>query len=105
MEKDKLNYQPISVLPVVAKVFEALVHHQLYLYLSDNSILTEEQAGFRANRSTQDVLLRVTDEWRKAVDAGMTVAAAFFLDLYRAFDSVNHDLMKVNKSPMGCTKF
>ena len=56
------DYRPVSVIPVIAKVFESIVHHQLYGYLEEHGILKEEQAGFRPNRSTQDVILRATDE-------------------------------------------
>lgn len=44
------NYRPISVIPVIAKVFESMVHGQLYEYLGRNKILSEEQTGFRPNR-------------------------------------------------------
>ena len=41
------NYRPVSVLPVVVKVFEKLVHHQVYSYLQENNILHPMQFGFR----------------------------------------------------------
>ena len=56
------NYRPVSVLPVLAKIFEGIVHDQLFGYLEKKMILCEEQVGFRPNRSTQDVLLRATDD-------------------------------------------
>ena len=56
------NYRPVSVIPVLAKVFESIVHHQLHVFLESNKILEEEQLGFRANRSNQDVLLRTIDD-------------------------------------------
>ena len=43
------NYHPVSVIPVIAKVFEAIVHQQLYDYLEKHGILREEQTGFRPN--------------------------------------------------------
>ena len=61
---------------LIAKVCVSIVHHQLYEYLEENRILTEEQAGFRPSRSTQDVLLRATDVWKKALDIGQLVATA-----------------------------
>ena len=51
------NYHPISVIPMLAKVFECIVRDQLFEYVEKNKILNKEQAGFRPNRSTQDVLL------------------------------------------------
>ena len=83
------HYRPVSMIPVIAKLFESIVHHQLYGYL-ENKILREEQAGFRPNRSTQDVLLRATDDWRKALDLGQLVATVM-IDLSKAFDTINHE--------------
>jgi len=51
------NFHPISVLPVVAKVFTQIVHHQLSTYLQANSILSEDQSGLRPQYTTQDVLV------------------------------------------------
>ena len=64
------NYRPISVIPVLAKVLKSIVHHQLYEYLGENRFLKEELAGFRLNRSIQDILLRTTDNWKAALDGG-----------------------------------
>ena len=86
------NYRPVSVLPVLAKILEGIVHDQLFGYLEKNKILCEEQAGFRPNRSTQDVLLRATDDWKKALDLGQFVATVM-IDLSKAFDSINYDLL------------
>ena len=69
-----------------------MVHGQLYEYLGRNMILSEEQTGFRPNRSTQDALLRATDDWKSALDSGQTVAAVTFY-LSKAFDSINHNLL------------
>ena len=45
-------------------VLESIVHHQLYEYLEENTLLKEEQVGFRPNGSTQDILLRTIDDWK-----------------------------------------
>ena len=86
------NYRPVSVLPVVAKVFERLVHRQLYEFLQLNNVLQQCQFGFRQGHSTQDVLVDVVEELRKAVDEDM-VAGAVFLDFSKAFDMIDHSLL------------
>ena len=58
----------MSVLPVLAKVFEAEVHTQLYAYLETNSLLHPAQSGFRPLHNTQHVLLKTVDDWRTALD-------------------------------------
>ena len=46
---DKNNYRPISLLPVLSKVFEKLLLQQILVYLEENNILSEHQFGFRKN--------------------------------------------------------
>lgn len=56
------NFRPISVLPVVVKVFESLIHEQLCSYLQEHSILNLAQFGFRPGHSTQDILVSLVKE-------------------------------------------
>ena len=86
------NYRPISVLPVLSKVLERVVHDQLVSHLLKFNLLSDRQSGFRPQHSAQDVLVYVTDCWRKAIDESKFTAAAF-LDVSKAFDSVNHDIL------------
>ena len=86
------EYRPISILPVVAKVFESLVHTQVYGYLKHHDILHESQSGFRPKHSTQDALLKTVDDWRQSLDRNEIVGSVF-IDLSKAFDSVCHTLL------------
>jgi len=47
------NYRPISILPVISKVFEKCVHNQIIKYLELNNLLSSKQFGFRSKRSTE----------------------------------------------------
>ena len=67
------NFRPISVLSVVAKVPERIVHRQLYEYLQWHSILHGAQSGFRPQHTTQDVLVSTIDDWRQALDKNKLV--------------------------------
>ena len=60
------NYRPVSVLPIVAKVFEAMVYTQLYNHLETNSLAPD--AGFCPLCSTQDALIRPVDDWWRGLD-------------------------------------
>lgn len=80
------------MLPVIAKVFESLVHRQLHSYLSTNSLLHPNQFGFCPRHSTQDALLRTMDNWRLALNQRNCVGTAF-IDLSKAFNSIDHSML------------
>ena len=61
---DVNNYRPISVISVIAKVFERIVYDQLYAYLEEHSLICKYQSGFRSTHSTVTALLEATDTWR-----------------------------------------
>ena len=88
---DLNNYRPISIVPVVAKVFERIIYDQLYSYLTENNIVSSCQSGFRSLHSTATAPLEATDNWAYNIDQG-NVNAVVFLDLKRAFDTVDHDI-------------
>ena len=86
------NYRPISVIPVVMKVLERIVHDQFHDYLSYHNMFSAEQSGFRPRHSTQTTLLEVSDYILKSIDDGHLVGAVF-LDLKKALDTVCHPIL------------
>ena len=89
---DKSNYRPITILSVLSKVFEKAVHSQLFNYLQSNNLLSANQFGFRPGRSTDVALTQFTENILDKLDNGL-VTGAVFLDLKKAFDTVNHELL------------
>ena len=89
------NYRPISVISAVAKLFEKLVYQQLSSFLRLNSILVEQQSGFRYQHSTETALLRETNEWLFNMDRGL-LSGVLFLDLKKAFQYCrpSHSIIK-----------
>lgn len=82
-------YRPISLLPVFSKILEKVVYNQFYNYLETNQLLDPEQHGFRSNKSTITAGIEFIESIIDSVDKGEKVIG-IFLDLSRAFDSVEH---------------
>ena len=91
-KEEFLNYRPVSVLPIVSKIYEKIVYKRLIDYLEWNSVLTEHQYGFRKNRSTTMALHVLIDKLHKAIE-NKYLTIGIFLDLSKAFDTVNHKIL------------
>ena len=86
------NYRPISILPPISKIFEKIIHKQLYSYLENNQILYKDQFGFRTNRSTTQAILNFVQNLYDSLDKNHIVLS-IFLDFKKAFDCVNHKIL------------
>jgi retron-type reverse transcriptase len=86
----KSNYRPVSILPVLSKVFERAICEQLETYF--DSIFHPMLSAFRRGFSCQTTLIALTEQWRKALDRNHK-AGAILMDLSKAFDSVLPELV------------
>ena len=86
------NYRPISLLQAMSKVLEKLVDSQLRNYLKYQEVLYSKQFGFRGFRGCDQALLLFTDFAKKNISVGIKVFTAF-LDLRKAFDTVDHNIL------------
>ena len=77
------NYRPISILPVVSKIIESVMHTQLTDYFTLNKLFTSQQYGYRENRSTELAALELMD--RNLVNV--------YIDLSKAFDYLDHNIL------------
>ena len=89
VKNDAGTYRPISITSVVARLMERIILHKLKT--KDNVLqqLNNVQFGFRSKRSTYDALFRLTNAIRKGRQ-GKEEVPVLFLDIKKAFDSVNH---------------
>lgn len=84
------NYRPISLLSVISKVFESLIHKRLYCHVS--KCLSSEQHGFVKRRSTVTNLTEYTQYIASKMDSKIQVDS-IYTDFSSAFDSVDHKLL------------
>ena len=88
-KKDKKNFRPISILPIIDKIFETLLYDRLIDFLNDERILSENQFGFRKNKSTEQAVLKVFDHLSPTYQKG-GYSICIFADIQKAFDTINH---------------
>jgi hypothetical protein len=86
------NYRPISVLPVLSRVFERFLQGRLLEFLDRQEVVIPGQYGFRSGHSMAmvvvDMVERVREAWRKK-----NVALGVFIDLKKAFDTMDHRIL------------
>ena len=91
-KNDPSNYRPISILSVISKLIEKHVTKHLFGFLNEYNLLHKSQSSFRKHHSCNTALLSLLDKWLKSIDKGELVGA-IFLDLRKAFDVVDHELL------------
>ena len=99
-KSDPANYRPISVLPVFMKIMERAIHKSIYTYLQENKLLSNLQSGFRPLHSTTTSLIDMTNRVLHNMDKSLLTGMAF-LDLSKAFDTLDHNLMIKKLSSLG----
>ena len=84
----KNNYRPVSILPILSKLFERLISKQFSEFFE--SILSKFQCGFRKGYGAQ--LLMMLETWKEARD-NKEAFGTLLTDISKAFDCLSHDLL------------
>ena len=87
---NKNNYQPISILSNLPKIYERYMHDEINAYFDD--ILSKCQSGFRKDYLAQHYLLYIIEKIRKIRDS-KGVFAPVLTDLSKAFNCISHELL------------
>ena len=95
---NKANYRPISLLPIISKIFERVLFEQIEKF-SEN-ILSPKLCGFRKGHSTQHALLNLLKNWQKTSDKSGVIGTVL-MDLSKAYDCLPHDLLIAKLSAYG----
>ena len=86
------NYRPISLLPIFSTLFEKLVYKRLYSFVTQIVIIHRLQFGFQEKHSVEHALISLTETIRNTLD-NKKFGCGIFLDLQKAFDTVNHVIL------------
>ena len=86
------NYRPISLLSNLSKLLERAMHTRMYEFLENSKVLYDLQFGFRKKHSTDHALLDIIENIKEKLDE-KTFSCGVFIDLEKAFDTVNHDIL------------
>ena len=96
------NYRPISLTCIACKVMERVIVQRMLIYLKANNIITRQQHGFLARRSTTSNLLDSLNDWTLAINNKQSITVAY-VDYSKAFDVVCHSKLMYKLQHYGIT--
>ena len=86
------NCRPISISPLVSKIFEKLIHEHLTGHFNKHEIIYKHQFGFQREKSTEHAVCNLLCNIVSALET-KDKACSIFLDFAKAFDTVSHDIL------------
>ena len=99
-KSDPNNYRPITILPVFSKIYERVMYNRIIQFLFQNNVINMNQHGFLKNKNTITAIFEFIEKILKGLDEREAVLA-LFVDLSKAFDCVDHELLLKKLASMG----
>ncbi len=100
---DPRNYRPISLLPLISKIYEKVIRDQTLSFLNENKLLHQYQSGFRKFHSTDTCLTYLNDKILKGIDSNL-MTGLILIDLQKAFDTIDHEILLKKLVHLGFSK-
>ena len=97
---DTKNYTPNSLLPVISKILEKVIHDQAMEFVTKNNILYKFQSGFRKFHSTDSCFSYLQDKVGKGFDS-LLLTGMILIGLQKAFDTIDHKILIEKMKCMG----
>ena len=97
------DLRPISILPVLSKVYERLIHHQIISYIDGCTLYRNNISGFRKGHSTTAVLLSIKDDTKHAMNRG-EITLMIMADYSKAFDTIKLKTVLSKLDDLGFSK-
>ena len=100
---DPQNYRSISLLPILSKITEMIIHDETQEFLSKNKILYRFQSGFRKNYSTNTCFGHLTDKITTGFEKGL-FTGMILIELQKAFGTIDHPILIKKMKYLGFSK-
>lgn len=98
------NYRPVSLCCIPCKIMENIINTKIMEHLVSKKLLTENQFGFRKNKSCALQLLKCKNIWSKNLDVHNHMDA-IYIDFSKAFDTVSHEKLIIKLKAYGIGNF
>ena len=89
---DANNYRPISLLSNFNRIFEKLIFNRMKSFIEKNNLFCPSQYGFRKAHSTEHAILDIVNTIQTNMDKRL-FSCGVFIDLKKAFDTVDHKIL------------
>ena len=99
-EEDRTCYRPLSMLSIPSKLMESCVASNITNHVVTQNLLDDKQWAYRKGKSTEQLLIHLTERWREAVERKLFVGI-LFVDFTKAFDTVSHNILLQKLNDLG----